>query len=238
MRLAVIGAGISGLVAAYLLSSEHEVIVFEAKGHLGGHSRTVDVTVGSLTYPVDTGFVVFNETTYPNFVKLLKRLGISWQPANMSFSISNAQTGLEFGFRTVNSLFTQRRNLVRPSFYRMLYDIWRFRRESGELFRDEAFAITLGHFLAEKKYSRPFIEDFIIPLGSAIWSADPRTFQNFPARYFAEFFQRHRFLNLRHKVKWQTIRGGSRQYVERLVQPFKGRARLNCPVAEVKRQRD
>jgi predicted NAD/FAD-binding protein len=238
MRLAVIGAGISGLVAAYLLSPEHEVTVFEANGHLGGHSRTLDVTVGSHTYPVDTGFVVFNETTYPNFVKLLKRLGISWQPANMSFSISNAQTGLEFGFRTVSGLFAQRRNLVRPSFYRMLYDIWRFRRESGELSRDEAFTITLGRYLAEKKYSRPFVEDFIVPLGSAIWSADPRTFQNFPARYFAEFFQRHRFLNLRHKVRWQTIQGGSRRYVERLVQPFKGRTRLNYPVAEVKRQRD
>jgi len=238
MRLAVIGAGISGLVAAYLLSPEHEVTVFEANRHLGGHSHTVEVTVDGRAYPVDTGFVVFNEITYPNFVKLLRRLGVSWQPANMSFSITNAQTGMEFGFRTLNGLFAQRRNLVRPAFYRLLLDIWRFRRESVELSQDKTFANTLGHYLALKKYSRPFVEDFIIPLGSAIWSADPRTLHNFPARYFAEFFQRHRFLNLRHKVRWQTIRGGSRQYVEPLVRPFKDRVRLNCPVAEVKRQRD
>ncbi len=238
MRLAVIGAGISGLVTAYLLFPKHEITVFEANGHLGGHSYTLEVTAGSRSYPVDTGFVVFNETTYPNFVKLLKRLGVTWQPANMSFSITNAQTGLEFGFRRINGLFAQRRNLVRPSFYRLLYDIWRFRRESGELSRDEAFTITLGRYLADKHYSRPFVEDFIIPLGSAIWSADPRTFQDFPARYFAEFFRRHRFLNLRHRVKWQTVQGGSRQYVERLIRPFKDRVRLNCPVSEVKRQQD
>jgi predicted NAD/FAD-binding protein len=238
MRLAVIGAGISGLVAAYLLSPEHEVTVFEANPHPGGHSQTVEVPVDGRVYPVDTGFVVFNETTYPNFVKLLRRLGVSWQPANMSFSITNAQTGVEFGFRTLNGLLAQRRNLMRPAFYRLLFDIWRFRRESGELAQDETFAITLGHYLAAKKYSRPFIEDFIIPLGSSIWSANPRTFQNFPARYFAEFFQRHRFLNLRHKVRWQTIRGGSRRYVERLVQPFKEWLRLDCPVAWVKRQED
>lgn len=238
MRLAVIGAGISGLVAAYLLSPEHEVTVFEANPHPGGHSRTVEVPVNGRTYPVDTGFVVFNETTYPNFVKLLRRLGVSWQPANMSFSITNAQTGMEFGFRTLNGLFAQRRNLVRPAFYRLLFDIWRFRRESGELANDRTFAITLGNYLAAKQYSRPFIEDFIIPLGSSIWSADPRIFQDFPARYFAEFFQRHRFLNLRHKVKWQTIQGGSRRYVERLVQSFKERLRLNCPVYWVKRQED
>jgi uncharacterized protein len=238
MRLAVIGAGISGLVAAYLLSPEHEVTVFEANHYPGGHSHTLELALDGRVYPVDTGFVVFNQTTYPNFVKLLERLGVSWQPANMSFSITNAQTGREFGFRTLNGLLAQRGNLARPAFYRLLFDIWRFRRESGELVGDETFDITLGDYLANKRYSRPFVEDFIIPLGSSIWSASPRTFQNFPARYFAEFFQRHRFLNLRHKVRWQTIRGGSRRYVESLVQSFKERLRLDCPIAWVKRQRD
>jgi len=139
MRLAVIGAGISGLVAAYLLSPKHEVTVFEANARPGGHSHTVGVTVDDRVYPVDTGFVVFNETTYPNFTKLLRHLGVTWQPANMSFSIANAQSGIEFGFRTLNGLFAQRRNLVRPAFYHLLFDIWRFQRESGELSNDETF---------------------------------------------------------------------------------------------------
>ncbi|MFP3868852.1 MAG: NAD(P)/FAD-dependent oxidoreductase [Desulfobacteraceae bacterium] len=238
MRLAVIGVGISGLVAAYLLSPEHEVTVFEANHYLNGHSHTVDVPSGGLTYPVDTGFIVFNETTYPNFVKLLKRLGVDWQPANMSFSITNARTGLEYGFRNLNGLFAQRRNLVSLRFYRMLMDIWRFRRGLESLAPDKDYALEIGSYLKQKKYSSGFGEDFLLPLGSALWSSDPRQIQKFPARYLMEFFQRHRFLNLGRKIRWQTIRGGSRQYVERIVRPFQEGIRPNCPVAWVKRHQD
>ncbi len=238
MRIAVIGTGIAGMVAANLLAQDHDLAVFEANDYIGGHTNTAAVAAGGRTYQVDTGFIVFNETTYPNFVTLLKRLGVPWQPANMSFSVHNAATGLEYGFRTPNGLFAQRRNLWRPAFYRLLMDIWRFRRQSRELAQDEAYSIGLGEYLSQKGYSSVFIQDFLMPLGSALWSADPEEIQHFPARLFADFFQRHRFLNLVRKIKWQVIKGGSRRYVEALTASFRDRVRLNCPVAWVKRQGD
>jgi uncharacterized protein len=238
MRIAVIGTSIAGMVAAYLLAPDHDLTVFEANDYIGGHTNTAAAAVGGRTYPVDTGFIVFNETTYPNFVTLLKRLGVPWQPANMSFSVHNAATGLEFGFRNLNGLFAQRRNLLRPAFYRLLWDIGRFRRQSRELAGDEAYRLGLGEYLTQKGYSSVFIQDFLMPLGSALWSADPGEMPHFPARLFADFFLRHRFLNLAHKIKWQVIKGGSSRYVGPLTASFRDRVRLNCPVAWVKRQGD
>jgi predicted NAD/FAD-binding protein len=189
MRIAIIGTGIAGMVAAYLLSDEHELVVYEAEDYVGGHTNTVDVS--------DTGFIVFNEKTYPNFVKLMKRLGVSWKPSNMSFSVQCKKTGLEFSPSSLNSLFIQRKNLLRPAFYRMVLDIFRFRRESEELLKSDDYTLTLEDFLAEKGFSRLFIEHFIIPMGEAIWSADPVQFNEFPALYFAQFFKNHGFLNIR-----------------------------------------
>ncbi len=238
MKIAVIGTGIAGLVAAHLLAEEHDLRVFEANDYLGGHTNTIPVRSGNQTYPVDTGFIVFNETTYPNFVTLLKRLGVSWQPANMSFSVHNAAADLEFGFRTVRGLLAQPRNLWRPAFYRLLWDIRRFQRESGELAQDAAYRISLGEYLENKTYSSSFRQNFLFPLVSALWSADPWEIPGFPARYCADFFQRHRFLNLTGKIRWQVIRGGSRSYVEPLARPFRDRVRLNSPVEWVKRYTD
>jgi uncharacterized protein len=238
MRIAVIGTGIAGMVAAYLLAPDHDVVILEANDYIGGHTHTIDVQAAGRTYAVDTGFIVFNESTYPNFVTLLKRLGVPWQPANMSFSVQNAATGLEFGFRNLNGLFAQRRNLLRPAFYRLLWDIGRFRRESRELARDEAYSLGLGEYLTQKGYSFVFIQDFLMPLGSALWSADPGEMPHFPARLFADFFLRHRFLNLAHKIKWQVIKGGSSRYVGPLTASFRDRVRLNCPVSWVKRGPD
>jgi predicted NAD/FAD-binding protein len=238
MRIAVIGTGIAGMVAAYLLAQDHDLAVFEANDYLGGHTNTAEAAMGGRTYPVDTGFIVFNETTYPNLVTLLKRLGVPWQPANMSFSVQNAATGLEYGFRTLNGLLAQRRNLLRPAFYRLLWDIGRFRRQSRELAQDEAYSLGLGGYLTKKGYSAGFIQDFLMPLGAALWSADPEELPQFPARLFADFFQRHRFLNIARKIKWQVIKGGSCRYVEVLTASFRDRVRLNCPVAWVKRHAD
>jgi predicted NAD/FAD-binding protein len=235
MRVAVIGTGIAGMVAAYLLAQEHDLVVFEANDYIGGHTNTIPVSQGGRTYPLDTGFMVFNETTYPNFVKLLKRLKVTWQPTNMSFSVQDAASGLEFGFRSLSGVFAQPRNLWRPAFFRMLWDIGRFRRKSMELARDENYQVSLGQYLAGAGYSKAFAHHFLIPLGSALWSADPEDFSDFPARYLAEFFQRHRFLHLHKKVKWQVIQGGSRNYMEPLTRPFRDRVRLNSPVAWVKR---
>lgn len=238
MRIAIIGSGISGLTAAYLLSDEHEVVVFESADYIGGHTHTVDVNRGGKSYAVNTGFIVFNQATYPNFIKLMKRLGVGWQPSRMSFSVKCEKTGLEFSPSTLNSLFTQRRNLLRPSFYRMLLDVFRFKRGSEELLRTADDRLTLDDYLRGKRYSRSFIDHFIIPMGEAIWSADPQQFDRFPARHFAQFFKNHGFLNVRNQPLWLTIRGGSRRYVEPITRPFKHNLRINCPVKLLRRQPD
>jgi predicted NAD/FAD-binding protein len=238
MRIAVIGSGISGLTAAYLLSEDHEVVVFEANDYVGGHTNTVDVPLNGQDYAVDTGFIVFNEKTYPNFVKLMKRLGVGWQNSLMSFSVQCEKTGLEFSPSSLNSLFIQRRNLVRPSFYRMLWDVVRFKKDSEALLESDDFKLTLAEFLTGKGYSRAFVQHFIIPMGEAVWSADPVKFNEFPARYFAQFFKNHGFLNVKDKPQWLTIKGRSRQYIKPISKSFADHIRLSCPVASVRRQAD
>jgi predicted NAD/FAD-binding protein len=235
MRIAVIGSGISGMVSAYLLSQDHDIVLYEANNYIGGHTHTIDVSIGDISYPVDTGFIVFNEKTYPNFVRLMRSLGVAWQPSNMSFSVQCDQTGLVFSPSTLNALFVQRKNFFRPSFYRMLWDAIRFRREALELIGSDNYRITLESYLEEKKYSHTFIEHFIIPMGGAIWSADPLQFRQFPARYLVEFFNNHGFLNVRHQPQWLVIKGGSKQYIDPLTRAYKNRIRLNSPVASVKR---
>jgi predicted NAD/FAD-binding protein len=238
MRIAIIGAGISGMVAAYLLCQDHDIVVFEANDYVGGHTHTVDIERDGATYAVDTGFIVFNEVTYPNFVKLIKRLGVSWQASRMSFSFRSDRTGLEFSPSSLNSLFAQRRNLFSPSFYRMVADIFRFRRQSEELLARTDHDITLHQYLHEKRYSEMFVRNFIIPMGAAIWSADPRKFNEFPAKSFVQFFKNHGFLNVRNQPQWLVIKGGSKRYAERLTDFFREKIRLSCPVASVKRLSD
>ena len=238
MKIAVIGSGISGMTAAHLLSEAHEVVVFEANDYIGGHTNTQDVSFNGRPYPVDTGFIVFNERTYPNFVKLMNRLGVAWQNSNMSFSVQCEKTGLEFSPSTLNALFVQRRNLLRPSFYRMLYDVARFKRDAEVLLQGEDYELTLADFLAQKGYSKGFVDHFIIPMGEAIWSADPVTFNQFPVRYFAEFFKNHGMLNIKDQPQWLTISGGSRQYIKPLIEPFRENCRVQCPVTGIRRQGD
>ncbi len=238
MRIAIIGSGISGLTSAYLLCDEHEVVVFEAEDSVGGHTRTVDVKRDGKTYPVDTGFIVFNEKTYPNFITLMRRLGVAWQPSKMSFSVKCEKTGLEFSPSTLNSLFIQRRNLLRPAFYRMLWDVRRFKRDSEDLLETEDETLTLEDYLKRRGFSRFFVDHFIIPMGEAIWSADPVQFNRFPARHFAQFFKNHGFLNVREQPQWLTITGGSRQYIAPLTARFKENVRTGCPVTSVRRHPD
>ncbi|WP_373498455.1 NAD(P)/FAD-dependent oxidoreductase [Desulfococcus sp.] len=238
MRIAVIGSGISGLTAARLLSAEHEVTVFEAGGYVGGHTHTVDVVFQGRTYAVDTGFIVFNDRTYPNFVALMRRLGVGRKPSNMSFGVKCEKTGLEYSPSTPGSLFCQRRNLVRPSFYRMIADIFRFRRTAGALLASGDDDLTLGDYLSRNGYSRAFIQHFIIPMGAAVWSADTGGFADFPARLFVEFFTHHGFLSIRNQPQWYVIQGGSRAYIPPLTAPFKDRIRLNTPVRALTRHPD
>lgn len=238
MRIAIIGTGISGLTSAYLLSEDHEVVVYEANSYIGGHTNTVDVSLNGQQYAVDTGFIVFNEKTYPHFVKLMRRLGVGWQNSVMSFSVQCEKTGLEFSPSTLNSLFIQRRNLLRPSFYRMLWDAMRFKRDSEALLESDDYGLTLAEFLTGKGYSQAFVQHFIIPMGEAVWSTDPVKFNEFPARYFAQFFKNHGFLNVKDQPQWLTIKGRSRQYIKPITQPYVDQIRLNCPVASVRRYPD
>ncbi|MGD8256478.1 MAG: FAD-dependent oxidoreductase [Desulfobacterales bacterium] len=238
MRIAIIGTGISGMTSAYLLSEDHEIVVYEANKYVGGHTNTVDVALNGQQYAVDTGFIVFNEKTYPNFIKLMERLGVGWQNSVMSFSVQCEQTGLEFSPSTLNSLFIQRRNLLRPSFYRMLWDVVRFKRDSEELLESDDYQMTLDAFLTDKGYSRSFVQHFIIPMGEAVWSADPMKFNKFPARYFAQFFKNHGFLNVKDQPQWLTIRGRSRQYIEPITKSYTDQIRIDCPVASVRRHTD
>ena len=238
MRIAVIGAGISGLVTAYLLSESHDIVVYEANDYIGGHTRTIDVPVKGRTYAVDTGFIVFNENTYPNFMTLMQKLGVYWQHASMSFSVQCDKTGLYFCPSSLKSLFAQRKNLFRPSFYRMLADALRFRREASELIETDDYGMTLQTYLENKRYSASFIDNFIIPMGGAIWSADPLKFREFPARYLVEFFNNHGILNTRNQPQWLVIKGGSREYIEPLTRSFREKIHLNTPVTSVRRFED
>jgi predicted NAD/FAD-binding protein len=238
MRIAIIGTGISGMTSAYLLSEDHEVVVYEANDYIGGHTNTVDVSLNGQQYAVDTGFIVFNEKTYPNFVKLMKRLDVGWQNSVMSFSVQCDKTGLEFSPSNFNSLFIQRRNLLRPSFYRMLWDVVRFKRDSEDLLNSDDYSITLSDYLNDKGYSRPFIEHFIIPMGEAVWSADPLKFSEFPALYFAQFFKNHGFLNIKDQPQWLTVKGRSRTYIKPITRSYADQIRLSCPVTSVRRHQD
>jgi predicted NAD/FAD-binding protein len=235
MKIAIIGTGISGLVTAYLLSRKHDITVFEADNRIGGHTHTVDVKRAESTVPVDTGFIVFNEKTYPHFIKLMALLGVAWQPSNMSFSVQCDMTGLVYCPSTLNSLFAQRRNLIRPSFYRMLWDAIRFRRTSLSLLDATDDRMPISEYLEKNNYSRGFIEQFIIPMGASIWSSNPDRFMDFPVRYMVYFFHHHGFLNIRNQPQWRTIKGGSKQYIAPLINGFEDSIRLNCPVKKISR---
>lgn len=234
MKIAVVGTGIAGNVAAYLLSSEHELTVFEKNDYVGGHTHTVRVEAADGVHDVDTGFIVFNEERYPSFTKLLRHLGVATDPSSMSFSV-RCDDGFEFSNR---SLFARRRNALSPSFYRMLADIVRFNRSSRELLRASDDSVLLGPYLTQHGYSQAFIERFLFPMGAAIWSSDPTDMHRFPARFFAQFFANHRFLDVFGQPQWRVIRGGSRRYVEQLTARFRERIRVGSAVQSVRRAPD
>jgi predicted NAD/FAD-binding protein len=236
MRIAVIGSGVSGMVTAYRLCRDHDVTVFEAGAHIGGHTHTVDVDYAGRQYAVDTGFIVYNDWTYPNFIALLDELRVPWQPSRMSFSVRCEKTGLEYNGTTVNSLFAQRRNVARPAFLRMVADILRFNRRAPALLASASASLSLGEYLDRESYSRYFVNHYIIPMGAAIWSSRPVDMLNFPARFFVEFFSNHGFLSVDDRPTWRVIRGGSREYVKRLTAPFAAKIHCNTPVASLQRQ--
>jgi len=235
MKIAIVGTGIAGNVAAYHLGREHEISVFEADSRIGGHTNTIDVTLAGQNYAVDTGFIVFNDWTYPNFIELLDTLGVASQASDMSFSMRNEKNGLEYKGSTLNTLFAQRRNLLRPSFYRMIRDVLRFEREAPKVLEQGASPVSLGEFLKTGNYSSEFIEHYIIPMGAAIWSAQPAGMLEMPAMFFVRFFINHGLLSVSDRPTWRVIEGGSNRYVEKLVEAHRDRIHLNAPVQSIRR---
>jgi predicted NAD/FAD-binding protein len=238
MRIAIIGTGIAGNVAAYYLNRDHDITVFEANDYIGGHTNTVDVAMATGSLPVDTGFIVFNNRTYPNFVRLLDELGVESQESEMSFSVRNDEDGLEYNGSTLDGLFAQRRNLLRPSFIRMIREILRFNREAPLFLDSGDTSKTLGDLLAEGGYSKAFVNRYLVPMGAAIWSAELGMMQQMPAHFFVRFFANHGLLSLDDRPVWRTIRGGSREYVSKLVAGHRHRIELGCPVESVSRLPD
>ena len=238
MKIAIIGSGISGLVSAYLLHGEHEVTVFEANDYIGGHTHTVDVEREGKRYAVDTGFIVFNEVTYPNFLKFIVRLGVAYQPSQMTFSLKSEPEGREYSAHNLNTIFGQRRNLFDPSFYIMVWDILRLRREFARLLEESGDERPLIPYLRSRGYSKRFIDFFLVPMAAAIWSADPGSVEDFPLRTFARFFVNHGILEVKNPFEWKVITGGSARYVEKLTASFRERIRLSMPVRSVRRHPD
>lgn len=249
MRVAVVGTGIAGLTVAHELSGSHELTVFEAAARVGGHANTVDVTLGGRTFGVDTGFIVFNEPNYPGFTRLLTELDVATFPTRMSFSVSDG-ADLEYRASNPNSLFANRRNLLRPSYLRMLLEITRFNRELRELVADEEPwsgrdrlpdvggpatppSPSLAQFVAARGYSDNFVAGFLVPFGSAIWSAEPSRFLEFPARSYARFMSNHGLLSPRAAHRWRTVVGGSGNYVRALTAGFADRIHTAAPVRRV-----
>lgn len=240
MRIAIIGSGIAGLTCAHLLSRRHEVCVFETSDWIGGHTHTVDVEVEGRRYAVDTGFIVFNDWTYPNFIRLLDRLGVASRPTEMSFSVSDPHSGLEYNGHNLNSLFAQRGNLLSPGFWRMLTDILRFNREAVEDLQDQRLPadLSLGDYLRLGQYSDRFIDHYLVPMGAAIWSMPLAAMLEFPLQFFVRFFKNHGLLSVNQRPQWRVVEGGSRSYLGPLCAPFERQIRLNCPVRRVDRDAD
>ncbi|MGI8429043.1 MAG: NAD(P)/FAD-dependent oxidoreductase [Solirubrobacteraceae bacterium] len=238
MRIAIVGAGISGLVVAHLLHREHEITVYEANDYAGGHTNTIRVDTPSETHHVDTGFIVFNEKNYPNFERLLGRLGVAWQPSTMTFSVSDGVGDFEYNGSSPNGLFAKRAHLATPWFLRMIADLPRFNRAARELLHQDGDGQSFGDWLEQQAFSRPFVERLIVPQASAVWSADPKQMWSFPARFLAEFFDNHGMLAIRGRPRWRAVAGGSARYVEALTRPFADQLRLRTPVQAVTRSPD
>jgi predicted NAD/FAD-binding protein len=229
MKIAIIGTGISGLGAAYLLNAHHDITVYEKNAYLGGHSRTIDVQTGNTKTPVDTGFIVFNNWNYPNLLGLFKELNVPYQKSDMSFGVSIDNGWLEYGS---GGMFSQKRNWLRPQFYKMLVDILRFNKQAPAYIERDS-DITLEECLDQMKMGDWFRRYYLLAMGAAIWSCPTSTIMKFPARTFLQFFKNHGLLSIKNRPQWYTVSGGSREYVTRLTASFKDKIKLSCGVKSV-----
>lgn len=235
MRIAIVGSGIAGLTSAYLLNKKYDITLFESAERLGGHTATIDVQEGGRELAIDTGFIVYNDWTYPNFIKLMDQLGVESQPTDMGFSVCSDSETFEYAGNNLNSLFGQRSNLLSPGHWRMLRDILRFNREAVRDWQEGRLAegMTLGQYLEENSYSVEFCDRYLVPMGSAIWSASLSQMRDFSVDFFVRFFFNHGLLNIFNRPQWRVIKGGSREYIQPMVAGFEDRIRLSTPVNSV-----
>ena len=242
MKIAIIGSGISGMVCGHMLAQKHEVHLFESGPRLGGHTHTHRIQVPSGEYLIDTGFIVHNDRNYPNFIKLMEKLGIETKDSHMSFSVKVEKNGLEYNGTSINSLFCQRRNIFRPSFYRMIKDILRFNKSATEYFlkyRDQSpDDMTLEDYLIRNNFSNEFIEHYVMPMGAAIWSASRNEMKKFPLHFFVRFFHHHGMLTVDNRPQWRVLKGGSSSYIPKLTASFAQNIHINTAVASVTRTSD
>ncbi|MDC0542673.1 FAD-dependent oxidoreductase [Methylophilaceae bacterium] len=235
MKVAVIGSGISGNTLSYLLNKNHDVTLYEKDKRIGGHSHTHEITINNKKIHVDTGFIVFNKKTYPLFTSLLDDLGVKYENSNMSFSVFSKKNNFEYNGTTLNSLFSQRSNLLNPRFIKMIFEILRFNKEAIKL---KSKTILLKQYLKNNNYSAYFCKNYILPMGAAIWSSDIKTVLNFPAYFFINFFKNHGMLSVTNRPQWLTISGGSEKYVKKLTSSFKSKIRLNSKIKNVIRYKN
>lgn len=237
-RVAVVGGGIAGLGTAWLLSQNHRVTLFEAGSYVGGHTNTVDVDIGGVSHPVDTGFLVFNRRTYPNLCALFEHLGVKHVESEMSFGVSLAHAGIEWAGSDLGTVFAQRANLLRPAFLGMLRDILRFNRETTRMARDRTTpAVSLGEYLAVRRYGAAFRDWYLLPMAAAIWSCPTRTMLDYPLATFVRFCHNHGLLQIFDRPQWLTVEGGGRSYVRRIVSELDD-VRVATPVRRVERHAD
>ena len=238
MKIAIIGSGISGLTAAYLLNRKHDVTIFEANDYIGGHTHTHKVNIDGKKYSVDTGFIVYNERTYPNFIKLLDTLGVERQLSTMGFSVKSAFEDYEYAGESLNSLFAKRSNIFRLGFLRMLYEMYHFGKKADSSGIGLDASVTLGDYLKKEKYSGEFINYFIIPMGAAIWSTPANKVLNMPAYFFIKFFYNHGMLETINRPNWWVIKNGSSEYIKKIIRGFENKINLSTPVKTVARKNE
>ena len=238
MKIAIIGSGISGLTAAYLLNRKHDVTIFEANDYIGGHTHTHKVNIDGKKYSVDTGFIVYNERTYPNFIKLLDLLNVERQLSTMGFSVKSISKDYEYAGESLNSLFAKRSNIFRFGFLRMLYEMYHFGKKADSSGIELDASVTLGDYLKKEKYSGEFINYFIIPMGAAIWSTPANKVLNMPAYFFIKFFYNHGMLETINRPNWWVIKNGSSEYIKKIIRGFENKINLSTPVKTVARKNE
>ena len=238
LKIAVIGSGISGLTSAFLLSKKHEVFLYEKNDYIGGHTHTHEIYENDKKINVDSGFIVYNENTYPNFMKLLDILKIESQHTTMGFSVKSDSNDFEYAGNSIHSIFAQKSNIFRPSFLKMIYQILRFNKISKNEYNNIDENVTLNDYLLKFSFSEKFVNHYIIPMGAAIWSTSPKKMLNMPAKFFIRFFHNHGLLKVTSRPQWWVIKNGSKQYVKKIIKPFENNIVLNCKINSISRSNE